>query len=127
MQGAPEMTLRQFVESTWFKLIARGFAILGAPIAGAALGYFVWLGGRVETVETYGTRLDAIENAIADLGGSVASIRSDTMKMQIDTARIAGMVEALRRDSLAAYSPLSTLEPLQASMLLPQGQSLPHQ
>jgi hypothetical protein len=123
MQGAPEMTLRQFVESTWLKLLARGFAILGAPLAGAALGYFLYLGGRVDTVEQYGARLNAIETSISDLGGSVASIRTDTLAMKIDTARIAGMVEALRREALVSYSPLTTLEPLRDAALRPTSQS----
>ena len=42
-----EVSLRRFIDSVWFKALARSAAVLGLPLAGAAVGYFMVIGERV--------------------------------------------------------------------------------
>lgn len=106
-----EITLRQFVESTWFKLLGRGAAILGTLIASCVGVYFLTLGERVTAIEQArvistvqnSQRLGDLDTKVGELGTEVAAIRADTGVLKVQTARIAGVLEALRRDLPADY------------------------
>lgn len=113
-----EVTLRQFVESTWFKLIGRGAAILGTLIASGVGVYFLSLGDRVAAIEQarvlstiqYNQRLGELDAKVGDLGTDVSAIRSDTGALKIQTARIAGVLDAIRREQPAGFHPPVALE-----------------
>lgn len=104
------MTLKQFVESTWFKLLARCAAVVGTIVAGAAATYFFALGGRVDLVEitqrertvlvdnTLGRVEDKVDGAVSD----ISEIKSDISTTREDVATMKGILQEMQRRSIAA-------------------------
>lgn len=127
-----EVSLRRFIDSVWFRALARSAAVLGLPLAGAAVGYFMVIGERVTTIERdraekielYNGRLDDLGQSIADLAADLRSVKSDTQAVKLETAKISGMVEAMRRDSTVSMRPRSPLDqPQVAAVATPRDRS----
>lgn len=100
-----EMTLRQFVESTWFKFLARGAAVVGTMIAGAATAYFFTLDTRVSAIEATGKQrmvqtdnhLDRLDEKMLLLSDELSKIGADTSSTKIDVATMKGILQEMQR------------------------------
>lgn len=109
-----EMTLAQFIESKWFKLLARAASIAGFALAGGAMTYFLALGGRVTAIEqdralriqANDTRLTAIEQKIGAVQADIGSVKNDTATLTKDTSVMRGiLLELQRRDTASLRAP----------------------
>lgn len=118
-----EMTLRQFVESTWFKGLSRGAMLLGIPALTALSGFVGYTLNGVQAEQTtlkadvaeireiQGDRAEVADGFQAEISGDVAAIDTKVEKLtdamslvQQDVARIVGIVtEMQRRDVAARY------------------------
>jgi len=104
-----EITIQQFVDSPWFKVLSRGAAIVGSILAMAVTGYFLTLGQRVEAIEKdrtvkiieHNNRLDNLDAKLTDLQKAVADLADDASKTRQDTALMKGMLQQIQRQTTA--------------------------
>lgn len=119
------MTARQFLESSWFKLLWRGVIVVGIP---ALSGVSAYAGYTLNSVygqqailttevanikETQSDRASVNDAFQSDITGDVAAIglkveriNDAVSSVQLDVARIVGMVtEMQRRDVAARFIP----------------------
>lgn len=104
-----EITLREFVDSFWFRLVSRGAAILGSLLAMAVGGYFFVLGDRVTKIEQdraikiveFNGHLTSIDEKITDLQQTVAALAQDTTAARQDTAQMKGILQQMQRQQTA--------------------------
>lgn len=103
------MTLNQFVESKWFKLLARGCMVLLLP-AVISLGSFilVLVGDVSEVQETQATRAVDSERFQASIAGDVlevkegvALVQTDVSSVKLDIALMRGVLQEMQRRDLA--------------------------
>ena len=116
-----EMTLRQFVESTWFKGLARGTMLLGIPALMSASGFVGYTlnsvqaeqlrikGEVAEVQQTIGTRAQVNDDFQADITADVAGLKSSLFIVQTDVATIKGILQGLERRDAAALSSSSSI------------------
>lgn len=116
-----EMTLRQFVESTWFKGLARGTMLLGIPALMSASGFVGYTlnsvqaeqlrikGEVAEVQQTIGTRAQVNDDFQADITADVAGVKADVsgvkatmLAVQTDVATIKGILQEMQRRDVAA-------------------------
>lgn len=120
------MTLRQFTDSVWFRLLARSFAIAGGLIATVVVPlltvFFFSNADRITAIEidrksrisVTDARLTAIDAKLAAMTVDVGGVADDQEKIARDVARIAGVIEGMgRRDeAVSMLTPrTSTLRP----------------
>ncbi len=115
-----EVTLKQFVESTWFKGIARGAMILGAFIG----GYIGWIQTTMrsevtalqKSVATITISLDdkikdqdrfqvSVDRDLDELSGSVAHVDEAVDQLSADVATMKGIMQEMQRRDLAIRPP----------------------
>lgn len=104
-----EITIREFVDSVWFRLLSRGAAILGSLLAMAVGGYFFVLGDRVTKIEQdraikvveFNGHLASIDEKITDLQQTVAALANDTSAARQDTAQMKGILQQMQRQQTA--------------------------
>jgi hypothetical protein len=115
-----EVTLKQFVESTWFKGIARGAMIVGAFIG----GYIGWLQTTMRAeVTTLQASVSTVRASLADkvndqarfqlsvdkdldeLDESVAKVDEIVDRVQSDVATMKGIMQEMQRRDLANRGP----------------------
>jgi type II secretory pathway component PulM len=119
------MTARQFLESSWFKLLWRGVIVVGIPALSGVSAYAGYTLNSVygqqasltrEVAEIKETQTDRatvndefqteITTDVAAIGLKVEKIDDAMSAIQIDVARIVGIVsEMQRRDVAARYIP----------------------
>lgn len=118
--GDDIMTARQFIESSWFKLLWRGVFIVGIPflsMVSAYAGYTLnsvysqqsTLNTEIASIkETQSDRATVNDNFQTDISSDVAAVQSkldgvsSTMSsLQLDVARIVGMVSEMQRRDVA--------------------------
>lgn len=113
---ADEMTLKQFVESTWFKGLARG-AMIALPLAGSYVGFTLAnVQSRVGAVEMTvssisstqvnraadGERFQAlITSEVRSVDANVDSLGDKLAEVQLSMARMAGVLEEMQRKDVA--------------------------
>jgi type II secretory pathway component PulM len=122
---ADPMTARQFLESSWFKLLWRGVIVVGIPALSGVSAYAGYTLNSVygqqasltrEVAEIKETQTDRatvndefqseITSDVAAIGLKVEKIDDAMSAIQIDVARIVGIVsEMQRRDVAARYIP----------------------
>lgn len=119
-----EMTLRQFVESTWFRGLSRGAMLLGIPALTALSGFVGYTLNGVqaeqttlrtdiaEIRETQGDRADVADTFQAEITADVAMVDAKIEKVsdnvasvKEDVANIFGILSAMQqsRDVAARY------------------------
>lgn len=104
-----EISIREFVDSFWFRLLSRGAAILGSLLAMAVGGYFFVLGDRVTKIENdravklveFTGRLSTIDEKVTDLQQTVAALAHDTTAARQDTAQMKGILQQMQRQQTA--------------------------
>ncbi len=126
------MTARQFLESSWFKLLWKGVIVLGIPALSCISAYAGYTLKSVydqqaaltadissvkaeqsETQETLAERAAVnddfqmeIRSDVAAVDGKVEKVSAAVSQVQLDVARIVGMVtEMQRRDVAAGFAP----------------------
>lgn len=107
-QGA-EMTLNQFVESKWFKLLARGCMVLLLPAVISLGSYILVLVGDVSKVqETQAARAvdndrfqAAIIGDVTEVKEGVALVQSDVSSVKLDIALMRGVLQEMQRQAVA--------------------------
>ena len=126
------MTARQFLESSWFKLLWRGVIVFGIPALSCISAYAGYTlksvydqqatltaqvttikAEQAETQETLAERAAVnddfqteIRSDVAAVDGKVEKVSAALSQVQIDVARIVGMVtEMQRRDVAARFTP----------------------
>jgi type II secretory pathway component PulM len=122
---ADPMTARQFLESSWFKLLWRGVIVVGIPALSGVSAYAGYTLNSVygqqasltrEVAEIKETQTDRatvndefqteITTDVAAIAIKVEKIDDAMSAIQIDVARIVGIVsEMQRRDVAARYIP----------------------
>lgn len=103
------MTLNQFVESKWFKLLARGCMVLLLPAVISLSTFIVGLMGDVSAVrESQVTRAAdndrfqaSITGDVTEVKSGVALVQSDLSSAKLDIALIRGMLQEMQRRDLA--------------------------
>lgn len=121
MSGEAEMTLNQFVESKWFKLLARGSMVLLLPAAVSLATFIVGLMGDVSAVRSSqvaraadNDRFQAsIIEDVTEVKGGVALLQTDLSSAKLDIAMIRGMLQEMQRRDMAQadagrWSPLGS-------------------
>ena len=109
MTGQAEMTLNQFVESKWFKLLARGCMVLLLPAVISLGSYILVLVGDVADVqETQAARAvdndrfqAAIIGDVTEVKEGVALVQTDVSSVKLDIALMRGVLQEMQRQSLA--------------------------
>lgn len=109
MTGEAEMTLNQFVESKYFKLLARGCMVLLLPAVISLATFIVGLMGDVATVKEIQTARAAdndrfqaaIISDVSDVKSGVAVLKDDLGSAKLDIAMIRGMLQEMQRRDLA--------------------------
>jgi len=104
-----EISIREFVDSFWFRLLSRGAAILGSLLAMAVGGYFFVLGDRVTKIEQdravkiveFNGHLTSIDEKITDLQQTVAALAADSSAARQDTAQMKGILQQMQRQQTA--------------------------
>jgi hypothetical protein len=126
------MTARQFLESSWFKLLWRGVIVLGIPALSCISAYAGYTlksvydqqatltasistikAEQAETQETLADRAAVnddfqteIRSDVAVVDGKVEKLTDAMSRVQLDVARIVGIVtEMQRRDVAERYIP----------------------
>lgn len=107
-EGA-EMTLNQFVESKWFKLLARGCMVLLLPAVISLGSYILVLVNDVSNVqETQAARAvdndrfqAAIIGDVTEVKEGVALVQSDVSSVKLDIALMRGVLQEMQRRDLA--------------------------
>ena len=105
MSGEAEMTLNQFVESKWFKLLARGCMVLLLPAVISLGSYIFVLVGDVANVQAVqaSRAVDndrfqaAITDDVTEVKEGVALVQSDLSSAKLDIAMIRGMLQEMQR------------------------------
>lgn len=116
-----EVTLKQFVESTWFKGVARGAMIIGAFIG----GYIGWLQTTMrnevttlqQAVYVISSSLNkktedqdrfqlSVDRDLDELRGSVAKVDDNVDLVQSDVATMKGIMQEMQRRDLAGGAPI---------------------
>lgn len=109
-----EMTLRQFVESTWFKGLSRGAMLLGIPALTALSGFVGYTLNGVqaeqttlksdiaEIQQTQGSRAAVNDEFQAEITVDVAGVKSSLFIVQTDVATIKGILQEMQRRDVAA-------------------------
>lgn len=116
-----EMTGRQFLESTWFKLAWRGMIVIGIPALSGVSAYAGYTLNSVygqqasltqEVAEIKETQTDRaavnddfqteITGDVAAIGVKVEKVDDAVSSIQIDVARIVGIVSEMQRRDVAA-------------------------
>lgn len=103
------MTLNQFVESKWFKLLARGCMVLLLPAIISLGTYILALVGDVAHVQkVQAERATANDQFQASITGDVmevkegvALVQSDVSSVKLDIALMRGWIEEMRRRDIA--------------------------
>ena len=117
---ADPMTARQFLESSWFKLLWRGVIIVGIPALSGVSAYAGYTLNSVygqqasltqEVAEIKETQTDRatvndefqtdITSDVAAIGIKVEKIDDSMSAIQIDVARIVGIVSEMQRRDVA--------------------------
>lgn len=115
------MTARQFLESSWFKLLWRGVIVVGIPALSGVSAYAGYTLNSVygqqahltrEVAEIKETQTDRatvndefqteITTDVAAIGLKVEKIDDAMSAIQIDVARIVGIVSEMQRRDVAA-------------------------
>lgn len=99
------MTLRQFVDLPWFKLLARSAAVVGSLIAGGATAYFFSLDLRVteieqsrkERMQQTDAHLEKLDEKMLILTDELSQISADTSTTKIDVATMKGILQEMQR------------------------------
>ncbi len=105
MTTQAEITITEFVDSIWFKALARGGAMLGSLLAMGIGVYFFALGDRVAKIEQdravklieYSNRIEALGTKLDTLQGSVSELAADTASTRQDTALMRGILTQMQR------------------------------
>jgi len=109
-----DMSLRQFVESTWFKGLSRGAMLLGIPALTALSGFVGYTLNGVqaeqytlrtdiaEIRETQGDRAAVADTFQAEITADVAGVKSSLFIVQTDVATIKGILQEMQRRDVAA-------------------------
>lgn len=109
-----EVTLKQFVESTWFKGLSRGAMLLGIPALTALSGFVGYTLNGVqmeqdvlkldiaEIRETQGDRAAVNDQFQAEITADVAGMKSAVFIVQTDVATIKGILQGMERRNQAS-------------------------
>lgn len=112
-----EMTLREFVESTWFKGLSRGAMLLGVPALTAISGFVGYTLNSVtgeqnrlrtevaQIQQVQAQRADVNDKFQADVTTDLANVKTSVFTVQTDVATIKGILQQMQRQSLASTSP----------------------
>lgn len=110
------MGLRAFIESTWFKGLSRGLMIVGAAGAGYAGMVLATVNNRIDnvaadvreiqsTMRSDSAVRDVVAKDVEDFRLSVATefdqLQKSVSALQSDIATIKGIVQTMRRESVA--------------------------
>ena len=111
-----EVSLKAFIDSTWFKGLARGAMILGAVATGYAGAALTGVQSRtqiveqsvVEIKEAQAVRAKDTENfqaatvrSFSDLDTEVAGVRVELSKVTSELGKIAGILTEMQRQDVA--------------------------
>lgn len=98
-----ELTLKQFVESTWFKLLARGAAVVGTLLAGGAGAYFLSIDVRVKAIEDerLGAKIEQLSEDVGAVKTDVAAVKVDVGAVKTDTSVMKGILQEMQRQDTA--------------------------
>ncbi len=111
-----EVSLKGFIESTWFKGLARGAMILGAVATGYAGAALTGVQSRtqiveqsvVEIKEAQAVRAKDTENfqaatvhSFSDLDTEVAGVRVELSKVTSELGKITGILTEMQRQDVA--------------------------
>jgi hypothetical protein len=106
-KGQPEMTFRQFIESTWFKAFSRWASILGFGAASAVGGYLLTIGARVDVLEADRPLLEqkfsTMTSKVDALGRDIDKVASDVVEVKEDVALSTGILQQMQREQLASW------------------------
>jgi hypothetical protein len=115
MTDATEVTLKQWLDSFWFRTAARGAMLLGVPLLMAVSGWIGWvmngIEGRTFSLETDVAQVQSTltvraadsERFQASVSGDLLSLQSDMAEVKVDIGFIRGTLEAMsRRDTARA-------------------------
>ena len=114
MSGEAEMTLNQFVESKWFKLLSRGCMVLLLPAVISLSTFIIGLIGDVGMVKEVQAQRAAdndrfqatIIGDVTEVKDAVTVVRDDLGTAKLDIALIRGMLQEMQRRDLAQASAL---------------------
>lgn len=105
-----EVTLKQFVESTWFKGLARG-AMIAGTIVGGYVGYVLT---SVKTdVAQLQTNVSTVKSALdirvrdqdgfqSNVDRDLTSLKGNMLVVQTDVATMKGILQQMQRTDLAS-------------------------
>ena len=111
-----EVSLKAFIDSTWFKGLARGVMILGAVATGYAGAALTGVQSRtqiveqsvVEIKEAQAVRAKDTENfqaatarSFSDLDTEVAGVRVELSKVTSELGKITGILTEMQRQDVA--------------------------
>lgn len=121
MTTGVDMTLREFVESTWFKGLSRAAMLLGVPALTALSGFVGFTLSGVtadqarlsrevaEIQRVQGDRADVNDTFQASITSDVSGVKTALFTVQTDVATIKGILQEMQRRDLAQVMRPSTL------------------
>jgi CO dehydrogenase/acetyl-CoA synthase alpha subunit len=94
-----EVSLREFIESSWFKLLARGLMILGTAGIGYVIGQQTEINKRLDAIEQVAGPLP---KAVGDVQTDINTMKSDITQTKVAVGRIEGMLKLDREATVVA-------------------------
>lgn len=109
--GTPDMTLRQFIESTWFKAFSRWASILGFGLASAVGGWLLTIDHRITEIEQdravkiveFNQRIGSAINKVDGVGNKVEGVADDVVSVKEDVALVKGILQQMQREQSASW------------------------
>lgn len=110
------MTFKQFVESTWFKGLARGAMLFGLPTLSATSAFVGYTLSGVqaeqsllkrevaEITQTQTTRAQVNDEFQTDITSEVVTVKNALFLVQTDVATIKGILQEMQRRDIALTS-----------------------
>lgn len=97
-----EMSLSQFIRSTWFKGLARLAVFFLLPLAGYAAGQFFSIDSRLDTIEAdtaqriirYDQQWIRANDALSTLRHQMIDVSADITQMKVAIGEIKGMLKS---------------------------------
>lgn len=115
-EGATELTFKQIADSAVVRRLSRIISILLLPCLGGVAGFFVTIDHRVASIETLGSKVEAVRSDVGDLHADVDTLSNKMVAIQLDVATIKGVVQEMQRSRQADFymssPPAATAAPI---------------
>ncbi|HEY4202630.1 MAG TPA: hypothetical protein VGM83_18925 [Devosiaceae bacterium] len=107
---ADETSLKQFLDSTWFKGLARASMLVGtaaASYAGLTLAHVrneqaAMQGEIADIVRTQADRAQDNERFQSAIGADIAQLKNSVSTLQVDVATMRGILQEMQRRDVAS-------------------------